>query len=124
MNGRLEHELQINQKIETMLLELPDNVRQFYNNIRISKSPKTCIEYIRYIQNFIGYSERASIEEITDIDIQEYLNSIQYVNKNGEIKKHLQLIQKLHVVHLINILSICIKEELSVETQWILLIDR
>ena len=35
MNGRLEHELQINQKIETMLLELPDNVRQFYNNIRI-----------------------------------------------------------------------------------------
>ena len=78
MNGRLEHELQINQKIETMLLELPDNVRQFYNNIRISKSPKTCIEYIRYIQNFIGYSERASIEEITDIDIQEYLNSIQY----------------------------------------------
>ena len=71
MNGRLEHELQINQKIETMLLELPDNVRQFYNNIRISKSPKTCIEYIRYIQNFIEYSERASIEEITDIDIQE-----------------------------------------------------
>ena len=101
MNGRLEHELQINQKIETMLLELPDNVRQFYNNIRVSKSPKTCIEYIRYIQNFIEYSGKDYIEEITDIDIQEYLNSIQYINKNGEIK-----------------------EELSVETQWTLLIDR
>lgn len=87
MNGRLEHELQINQKIETMLLELPDNVRQFYNNIRVSKSPKTCIEYIRYIQNFIEYSGKDYIEEITDIDIQEYLNSIQYINKNGEIKK-------------------------------------
>lgn len=87
MNGRLEHELQINQKIETMLLELPDNVRQFYNNIRISKSPKTCIEYIRYIQNFIEYSGKDYVEEITDIDIQEYLNSIQYINKNGEIKK-------------------------------------
>lgn len=87
MNGRLEHELQMNQKIEEMLFELPDIVRQFYNNIRVSKSPKTCIEYIRYIQNLIEHSEKSSAEEITDIDIQNYLNSIQYVSKNGEIKK-------------------------------------
>lgn len=74
-------------KIEEMLLELPDVVRQFYNNIRVSKSSKTCIDYIRYIQNLIEHSGKSAAEEITDIDIQDYLNNIQYINKNGEVKK-------------------------------------
>lgn len=56
-------------KIEEMLLELPDVVRQFYNNIRVSKSSKTCIDYIRYIQNLIEHSGKSAAEEITDIDI-------------------------------------------------------
>ena len=67
-----------------MLLELPDVISQFYNNIRV---PKTCIDYIIYIQNLIEHSGKSAVEEITDIDIQDYLNNIQYINKIGKVKK-------------------------------------
>lgn len=50
-----------------MLLELPDVIRQFHNNIRVPKSAKTCIEYIRYIQNLIEYSGKSAVEEIMDL---------------------------------------------------------
>lgn len=84
MQGRLEHEIRINNNISALLENAPKEVIEFYYNLQVSKEPTTCLEYIRKILNFIKYTKKSPLE-ITNLDISKYLNSVNYINKNGEL---------------------------------------
>ena len=87
MNGRLEHELKINNNIKNNLKDLPEYVNQYYLHIQASKSPITCFNYIMGIKRFIEHVNYKDINQITEEEIQQYLESIKFVNKNGDLKK-------------------------------------
>lgn len=92
MKGRLEHELQIKETITGMLLDLPQEVTDFYYNIQISREPTTCREYVKKLRHFwTWYQTHYPGKQITGVDdtvIGRYFENIKYKKSaTGEIAK-------------------------------------
>lgn len=87
MNGRLEHELKINNSIKNMLSEMPECVTEFYMSIQAVRSPNTCVNYIRKIRHFLNYVDVDSIKEIDIDDVEKYLEHIKYIGKGKNMRK-------------------------------------
>lgn len=88
MNGRLEHELKTNERIKNILNDLPEEIREFYLSIKSSKTPVTCYDYIKVIRRFYESLEEKSLMDVTEMDIQEYLEENNYkINKKGEVRR-------------------------------------
>ena len=92
MTGRLEHELQIKESIEVVLQGLPVEIKEYYNNIRISKEPTTCREYIKKLRHFWQWysikNPNKTITEVNDSVVGEYFEYIKYKkNISGEISR-------------------------------------
>ena len=87
MNGRLEHEIRINNTINTILSSCPIEVNRFYRKIRTTKEPTTCLEYIRKINSFLLYVNKG-VKQITASDIDDYFSNILYiVDDNGVTRR-------------------------------------
>lgn len=84
MDGRIENEIKINNNINRLLKDLPDYVSSLYYNMQVSKSPRTCYEYILSIKRFLNYIN-VDIQQVDDNVIGRYLQSIKYTDDN---KKH------------------------------------
>ncbi len=87
MNGRLEHELEINNRINNMIINLPDCVKEFYLNIKTSKTPTTCYNYVKIIRRFYESLDK-SLLDVTEEDVHKYLEANNYkTNKDGKIRR-------------------------------------
>ena len=85
MKGRLEHSLRTRKAIEKLLLELPECVSDFYYNIRVSREPMTCLEYVRKIKAFLDYAS-CDVTEINDKLIDRYFEKISFkVDEEGNV---------------------------------------
>lgn len=90
MNGRLEHELEINNRIENMISGIPESqlINDFYLSIKTSKTPTTCYDYIKVIRRFSMFLDSKSLLEATEEDVQKYLEENNYkTNKRGEVRR-------------------------------------
>lgn len=82
MNGRLEHELKIEEKINIKLKGLPFIFTEFYYYLKPSKSINTIIRYIEYVEDFMNYVTNGKIDnefyrKVKVSNIRQYLSSLE-----------------------------------------------
>lgn len=92
MNGRLEKDLKIYNKIENTLEELPRFITGWYFYLKANnKTATTCQDYIRKARHFLQFINpalwRITIDSITDEKVIQYFSSIQFKEKNGKIEE-------------------------------------
>lgn len=93
MKGREENEIKVNQKIETLLVNYPPYMRDFYAYMEDKSytTRKAYIQYILHMLNGIKGTENVSLEELQTIttgELQTYMTSLIYqTDSNGEVKK-------------------------------------
>lgn len=88
MKGRLENELKTKEKIEKLLLDMPDYVAKFYHNMQLNATPSTCFQYIEKIRKFLRYFDGTEAYEIDSDMIAVYMNELSYTtDKNGEVRR-------------------------------------
>lgn len=84
MSNREGHEQEIEAKTREKLKDLPDYLNQFYYRMTANGMQATTKRsYIGYCVNFLKYfSPDLSIDpnDITDSDIDKYMDSITYIN--------------------------------------------
>ena len=88
MTGRIEVENKIEQRILRKLKDQPDYVYDWYLNLKANKATSTtCYDYLnKVIQMLNYYGNKPSIEDLSQRKTIEYFNSIQKIEKDGEIK--------------------------------------
>lgn len=89
MQGRLEHTIKTENNIDKILLELPEVISEYYLNLSAKREPKSCLEYLRKIRNFLKFIDENNIKDINfnnikDTDILRYMKSLETTIKNGE----------------------------------------
>lgn len=95
MSGRVENEIKTRNRIKNMLQDMPACVNDFYYNIQVSLTPRTCLEYIRCIKNLIEYTGTTDIANVSDVTIGEYFSNILYTAKSdGRIVKSTEAYRK------------------------------
>ena len=86
MQGRLENALKTEKNIQSILSTMPQYVVDYYYNLATKREPKSCLEYLRKIKNFLTYVNK-DIAFITDTDIARYMKSIEVTNRGGVSKE-------------------------------------
>ena len=90
MNGRLEHELKVEEKISEKLKVLPFVFTEFYYYLKSSKSINTIIRYIGYVEDFMNYvtrgrSDNEFYKTVKVSTIRQYLSSLEKKVVDGKI---------------------------------------
>ena len=90
MNGRLEHELKVEEKINEKLSTLPFVFTEFYYYLKSSKSINTIIRYIGYVEDFMNYvtqgrKDNEFYKTVKVSTIRQYLSSLEKKIVDGEI---------------------------------------
>ena len=90
MNGRLEHELKVEEKINQKLQELPFVFTEFYYYLKSNKSINTIIRYIGYIEDFMNYVTRGKRDNefyktVKVSTIRQYLSSLEKKVVDGKV---------------------------------------
>ena len=90
MNGRLEHELKVEDKINTKLKTLPFIFTEFYYYLKSSKSINTIVRYIGYVEDFMNYVTRGRRDNefyktVKVSTIRQYLSSLEKKVVDGKI---------------------------------------
>ena len=90
MNGRLEHELKVESKINEKLKELPFIFTEFYYYLKSSKSINTIVRYIGYVEDFMDYVTRGRKDNefyktVKVSTIRQYLSSLEKKVVDGKI---------------------------------------
>jgi site-specific recombinase XerD len=90
MNGRLEHELKVERKIDERLKELPFVFTEFYYYLKSSKSINTIIRYIGYVEDFMNYvtqgrRDNEFYKTVKVSTIRQYLSSLEKRVVDGQI---------------------------------------
>lgn len=89
MQGRIEHELKIENNIQNILLEMPVYVSDYYYAISSGTTPKTCETYLKQIRGFLKFinsnTKIVSAENITETVVGRYMKTIQKKEINGVI---------------------------------------
>lgn len=94
MNGRLEHQLVCEKQNKNILKGKPVYLRNYYRFLTASqKEETTCRTYLRYVCAFFEYLEEngiqvgKSVKKIKKEYVIDYMSSLRYVEKNGELKQ-------------------------------------
>lgn len=92
MNGRLEHELKVEGKIDKRLKELPFIFTEFYYYLKSSKSINTIIRYIGYVEDFMNYVTRGKRDNefyktVKVSTIRQYLSSLEKKVIDGKVSR-------------------------------------
>lgn len=90
MNGRLEHELKVEEKINERLKMLPFIFTEFYYYLKSSKSINTIIRYIGYVEDFMNYVTRGTrnnefYKTVKVSTIRQYLSSLEKKIVDGKV---------------------------------------
>lgn len=90
MNGRLEHELKIEEKINIKLKTLPFIFTEFYYYLKPNKSINTIIRYIGYVEDFMndvtrGVNNNEFYKTVKVSTIRQYLSSLEKKVVDGKI---------------------------------------
>jgi site-specific recombinase XerD len=90
MNGRLEHELKVEKKINEKLKQLPFIFTEFYYYLKSSKSINTIIRYIGYVEDFMNYVTRGNRDNefyktVKVSTIRQYLSSLEKKIVDGKM---------------------------------------
>lgn len=95
MSGRVENEIKTRKKIKKLLEDMPQCVNDFYYNIQVSLTPRTCLEYVRCVKNLIEYIGTTDVVNISDVTIGEYFSDILYITKSdGSVVKSSEAYRK------------------------------
>lgn len=90
MNGRLEAELKIEEKINNKLKELPYIFTEFYYYLKANKSLNTIVRYIGYVEDFMiyvtdGNPDNDFYKNIKVSEIRKYISSLSKKVVDGQI---------------------------------------
>lgn len=90
MNGRLENENKINEKIDLKLLNMPECVKRWEMNLRAEdKTAASRRDFVNKVYHFLEFIDsdvkNIDVEYITKEQISDYFISIQTKEKNGSI---------------------------------------
>lgn len=86
MKGRLEHDLKNEKMSEQLAKEMPKEVQEWYYNLAVSMEPRSCYAYLSYMKTFLRFlGDPQTTKEITDIDVQRFMKSIETKTVNGEL---------------------------------------
>lgn len=90
MNGRLEHEIKVEKKIDEKLKTLPYIFTEFYYYLKSSKSINSIVRYIGYVEDFMNYvtngvRDNEFYTKVKVPTIRQYLSSLQRKVVDGEI---------------------------------------
>lgn len=90
MNGRLEHELKVEEKINDRLKTLPFIFTEFYYYLKPNKSINTIIRYIGYVEDFMNYvtnsvNNNEFYKTVKASTIRQYLSSLEKKVVDGKI---------------------------------------
>lgn len=102
MNGRLEHKIQTEQRLEPKIENAPEYFQKFYMFLS-QKTHKTQLVYIENVLRFItalGDGTPISEDKLKEIDafrVQKYLNSINYYYKNDELIELQPASKNIHI---------------------------
>lgn len=93
MNGRLEKEQKLQQKIENKLMDKPNILRAYYTYLRASKKAFSSIDvYLNYVIGFMNFMNRGATNEYFYKagveDIESYLISMETsMQRDGSVKR-------------------------------------
>lgn len=99
MNGRIENDNLLKQKIDERLRQLPSIFTEFYSYMESdNKSYGTCLHYISYVADFMDYVTQGKTDEefyknVTVSEIRSYIISLRRRVENGEEVKNSDSIQ-------------------------------
>ena len=90
MKGRLEHSLAIEAKTKELLSKCDSYFQDYYYSMVSTKEPTTIMRYILIASNFVAFTKEKNpafqISDLKRVDIDVYMNSLIYTEKDGEIK--------------------------------------
>ena len=92
MNGRLEHDMKIQQHNKVKLETMPDFVSEYYDQMKASRlTEPTCRDYLSKIYKFLSFInpkvDTINVEDITASTVRKYLTSLEtVVDKNGNTR--------------------------------------
>lgn len=87
MKGRLENEIKLNNHTKELLKELPDYVTSYYMHIQSSRSANTCSTYVKTVKRFLEFTKNDDLSKMDEDTVQEFLESIKYVERNGKMER-------------------------------------
>lgn len=88
MKGRLENDIKNQQTAEAMIAEMPPEVREWYYSLSVSMEPRSCLTYLRYVRMLLKFvGSPATTKNITDVDVQRFMKSIETTEEHGEIRQ-------------------------------------
>lgn len=90
MNGRLEHEIKVEVKINNKLKNLPCIFTDFYYYLKSGKSINSIIRYIGYVEDFMNYvtngvKDNEFYKKVKVPTIRQYLSSLERKVVDGQI---------------------------------------
>ena len=92
MQGRIEHKIVVEKKIQEIIKEYPSYIKKFYYSLN-SKTHMTKLRYIMNVIRFLNYYgdgntvKESELNNIEAFDIDSYMQSINYIEDNGVVKE-------------------------------------
>ena len=92
MQGRVEHKIVVEKKIQEIIKEYPNYIKKFYYSLN-SKTHMTKLRYIMNVIRFLNYYgngniiKESELNNIEAFDIDSYMQSINYIEDNGVVKE-------------------------------------
>lgn len=93
MRGRIEHQIENENRMRMRLIDAPSYVEDYYNGLMVNNMSHQSIEsYITYLFNFLNFMEEKGIDisnprNFTTREITAYFADKRYVVKRGELHK-------------------------------------
>lgn len=106
MNGRLEHKIRNEKLIDTILIELPQCVSEYYFSRASSKESKGSAEYLKKIRAFLRFinedTKTVDVTQITENDVSKYLHSIEQTTDKNGIKRETSFAYRKQIHSILN----------------------
>ncbi len=106
MTGRMENEKKIFDRLEIILKNTPDYLKDWYYNLRASQfTARTCYDYIYKTKGFLRSINpdisKITLDDITQSKVTSYIISTQTREKEGEIA-YTSVAERLLIWHSLN----------------------
>lgn len=92
MNGRLEHDLKIQEANQRKLSAMPDFVREYYGHLKANHCTEaTCRDYLSKVYKFLSFTnikrDKFQADMITSNIVDAYMTSLETIkDKQGNVK--------------------------------------
>lgn len=111
MTGRQEHTLQIEARLRRRLVNAPSVIQDYYYNFG-DKTAQTKQVYISHILTLNNYFKEKDLTSLSRTDINRYLESQKYYNKNGELKERSVSFRRVELAAIKDFYSFLVNEDI------------